>query len=305
MYNYVNKRTIIRGLQGDVAFDLSLDLWKDFSQLRGRRASLVAQTVKCLPAMRETRVRSQVGKIPWRKKWQPTPVLLPGKFHGWSSLVGYNPWDHKESDTTEQLQWFTGEEESSVSKIREKATPQFVWLKVRTWDRIIFLAVPCSIWDLSSPNKHQTHDPCTGSAVLITGPPGKTCRVLTARPSGKSCEAEYNALFRMLGWGQLGVLNIWLWRLNLIRCMCVPSCFSHVQHFATPWTVAHWAPWSMEFSRQEYWSGLLFPSPGDLPDPGIEPMSLTSPALAGRFFTISATWCTRTILISHSSQEEE
>ena len=88
MYNYVNKRTIIRGLQGDVAFDLSLDLWKDFSQLRGRGASLVAQMVKCLPAMQETRVPSQVGKIPWRKKWQPTPVLLPGKFHGWSSLVG-------------------------------------------------------------------------------------------------------------------------------------------------------------------------------------------------------------------------
>ena len=120
MYNYMNKRTIIRGLQGDVAFDFSLDLWKDFSQLRGSGASLVAQEVKCLPAMRETRVRSQVGKIPWRKKWQPTPVLLPGKFHGWSSLVGYNPWDHKESDTTEQLQWFTGEEESSVLQNQRK-----------------------------------------------------------------------------------------------------------------------------------------------------------------------------------------
>ena len=44
------------------------------------------------------------GKIPWRRKWQPTPVLLPGKFHGWRrSLVGYSPWDRKESDTTEQL----------------------------------------------------------------------------------------------------------------------------------------------------------------------------------------------------------
>ena len=43
--------------------------------------------------------------------------------------------------------------------------------------------------------------------------------------------------------------------------------------FAIPWTVAHQAPLSMEFSRQEYWSGLLFPSPGDLPDPGIEPGS--------------------------------
>ena len=46
-----------------------------------------------------------VGKIPWRRKWQPTSVLLPGKFHGWRSLVGYSPWDRKESDTTEQLHW--------------------------------------------------------------------------------------------------------------------------------------------------------------------------------------------------------
>ena len=47
--------------------------------------------------------KPSVRKIPWRRKWQPTPVLLPGKFHGWRSLVGYNPRGHKESDTTEQL----------------------------------------------------------------------------------------------------------------------------------------------------------------------------------------------------------
>ena len=50
---------------------------------------------------------------------------------------------------------------------------------------------------------------------------------------------------------------------------------SHVQLFVTPWTVAHQAPPSMGFSRQEYWSGLPFPSPGDLPDPGIESRSPT------------------------------
>ena len=44
-----------------------------------------------------------VGKIPWRRKWQPTPVLLPGKFYGQRSLVGYSPWNHKELDVTEQL----------------------------------------------------------------------------------------------------------------------------------------------------------------------------------------------------------
>ena len=63
--------------------------------------------------------------------------------------------------------------------------------------------------------------------------------------------------------------------------MCVLSRFSHVQLFATLWTVARQAPLSMGFSRQEYWSGLPFPFPGDLLDPGIEPMPLASPALAG------------------------
>ena len=58
----------------------------------------------------------------------------------------------------------------------------------------------------------------------------------------------------------------------------MPSCFSCVQLFETPWTVAHQAPLSMGFSRQAYWSGLLWPPPGDLPDPGIEPESLESPA---------------------------
>ena len=54
------------------------------------------------------------------------------------------------------------------------------------------------------------------------------------------------------------------------------TSLSHVRLFATPWTIAHQAPLSMGFSGQEYWSGLPFPSPGDLPDPGIEP---GSPAL--------------------------
>ena len=67
-----------------------------------------------------------------------------------------------------------------------------------------------------------------------------------------------------------------------VVCVCV---FSHVQLFATPRTIAFQDPLSMEFSRQEYWSRLPFPSPGDLPNPGIKPTSPASPALAGRFFT--------------------
>ena len=60
---------------------------------------------------------------------------------------------------------------------------------------------------------------------------------------------------------------------------------SHVPLFVTQWTVVHQAPLSMEFSRQEYWSELPFSLPGDLPDPGIEHISLRSPALESRFFT--------------------
>ena len=68
------------------------------------------------------------------------------------------------------------------------------------------------------------------------------------------------------------------------------SPFSSVQLFVTPWTIACQAPLSMGFSRQEYWSGLPHPPPGDLLRPGIKPASLRSPALADGFFTASATW---------------
>ena len=63
--------------------------------------------------------------------------------------------------------------------------------------------------------------------------------------------------------------------------------------YAAPWTVAHRAPLSMGFSRQEYWGGLPCPPPGDLPDAGFEPTPLTSPVFTGRFFTTSTPWQTR------------
>ena len=68
-------------------------------------SSLVAQMVKCLQWGRPG-FNPWIRKIPWRRKWQPTPVLLPEKFHGRRSLVGYSPWGCKESDTTERLHFF-------------------------------------------------------------------------------------------------------------------------------------------------------------------------------------------------------
>ena len=87
-----------------------------------------------------------------------------------------------------------------------------------------------------------------------------------------------------------------MWVYNLVKedlglsaCVCAKS-FSHVWLFATLWTVAHQASLSIGFSKQEYWSGLSCPSPGDLPDPEIEAASPKSLASAGGFFTASAAW---------------
>ena len=73
--------------------------------------------------------------------------------------------------------------------------------------------------------------------------------------------------------------------------MCVDGCMhSYVQLFVIPWTAAHQAPLSTEFSRQEYCWRLPFPTPGDLPGPKIDPVSLAAPALAGRSFTNCTMW---------------
>ena len=79
----------------------------------------------------------------------------------------------------------------------------------------------------------------------------------------------------------------------------LPSHISRVHLFATPWTIAHQAPLSMGFSRQEYWSRMPCPLPGDLPDPGIQPTTLNSPALACGLFTSSTTW-EAPCMLSHS-----
>ena len=98
----------------------------------------------------------------------------------------------------------------------------------------------------------------------------------------------------------LTFLHVTLWLNSSFPFVCMPSPFSHVCFFATLYTVAHQAPLSMGFSKQEYWSGLPFPSPGDLPDPGMEPTSLMSPALAGGFFTTTAPWKTSFPLVPKS-----
>ena len=116
------------------------------------------------------------------------------------------------------------------------------------------MATPCSLWDLTQElNQCHLH---WKRGVLTTGPPGRF------------------------------LLDFFKPFLHV----CMLSCHSGVQLFATLWTVACQAPLSMGFSRQEHWSGLPGPPPGDLSNPGIEPTSLMSPPLAVGFFTTNATW---------------
>ena len=117
--------------------------------------------------------------------------------------------------------------------------------------------------------------PCLAVSVLVETVPLGT-RFLSAQ-----------ALRRGLEKKKWGIKNMML--LCCVWSVCAPS-LGLSDSFATPWTAARQALLSMEFSRQEYWSGLPFPSPENLPDPGIEPACLASPAVAGVFFTTSDTW---------------
>ena len=112
----------------------------------------------------------------------------------------------------------------------------------------------------------KSHRPCF---VCFTA--SQFCDVCTTfLPADGWCDNQF---------GQTRV-QILLWRYILDVCT-----LSSVRLFATPWTVANQVPLPMGFSRQEYWSGLPFPPPRDLPESGIKPSSPVSPALASRFFT--------------------
>ena len=105
-------------------------------------------------------------------------------------------------------------------------------------------------------------------------------------------------LLLLLHWqvGSLSLASPGNIRLTLKLCIsnsheCLLCHFSCLQFLESPWTIAHQVRLFMEFSRQEYWSGLPFPTIlCSLPDPGIELSSLASPALAGRFFTTEPCW---------------
>ena len=104
--------------------------------------------------------------------------------------------------------------------------------------------------------------------------------------------------FIIIFWNQWNLIpGLWLLAMPNSSSGSVLCVLSHVQLFFTPWTVAPQDPLSMRFPRLEYWSGLPFPSPGDLPDPGMEP---ASPGLAGRFLTTEPPGKPRVLVLQFS-----
>ena len=181
-----------------------------------------------------------VRKIPWRRKWQSTPILLLGKFHGRRSLVGYRPCSREEV----RHDWAT-----SLSFFHTDLCWQSDGSLFKLLSRFVITFLPR--------NKHLLISWLQSPSAVILEPP-------EIKPVTVSTFLQY------LPWSD-GT------RRHDLRCLnCEVKLLSCVWLFATLWTVACQAPPSMGFSRQEYWSGLPFPSPGDLPNPGIEP---GSPAL--------------------------
>ena len=132
-------------------------------------------------------------------------------------------------------------------------------------------------WDLSLSSCCSHGVASVSSQMVITVPPGSD--------AGRSSWVHTGATLSTIGMGHLehlitvccGIITVCCCCLVTKLCLCLTVC--------DPWIVDHQAPLSKGFPRQEYWSGLSFPSPGDLPHPGIKPAFPVSPALAGRFFT--------------------
>ena len=193
----------------------------------------------------------------WRRKWRPTPVFFPGESQergaGWAAVCGVT-----------QSQTRLKRLSSSSSGCAGRQNPE--------------------------PGAKITYNFPSGPSLGAFEP--RVVKFLVASHQTASCfpmqgevggHKDRNTVEMMHRHRSKAINGRKQSHIHSLRTL------SPVRLCATPWTTAHQAPLFMEFSRQEYLSGLPFPPLGDLPDPGIEPMSLTSPALAGRFFIASAT----------------
>ena len=281
--------------------------------------------VKNLPAIRRPGFDPWVGKIPWRRAWQPTPVFLPGKFHGQRNLAGCSPWGHKEPDTDwvtrhrtfrPDTRWTLMDQSrfQRVSKIRtvcvylcvcvsSNGSPGFTYTdpvclgggwKLCVWSHLLLSSGGEHVtgWHRGGGWRGQSQGPCASHLGQWPGDKGGVLHAPVLPPDSRRQAWEVSPGFQdyqFIGHkysssvyqvGDLGVerqghSEVWgvpCFQAPLCRvpwglpgrwagqasesCACVLNHFSSVQPFVIPWIVAHQAPLSTGFSRQESWSGL-------------------------------------------------
>ena len=168
-----------------------------------------------------------VRKIPWRRKWQPHTVFVPGKSHGQRSMVGsMSPWSLKKS-----WMWLKWLNKISSSNMLNKAL---------FWGRI--MADQSELVGTQRTHTAKSHESCP-----------TLCNPTDSSPPG--CPISGILQARTLEWVAVSFSNAWKWKVKV-------KSLSRVRLLATPWTAAYQAPLSMGFSRQEYWSRVPLPSPG-------------------------------------------
>ena len=194
-----------------------------------------------------------------RRKWHPTPVLWPGEFHGWRSLVGYSPRDHKQSGTTERLHFLSivafveGNGNPLQCSCLEKSIDRGDW-----WTTVHTVSVGHSWSDNTHTHTHTHTHGRVGCVYLGTAAAAAEslqscptlCDPIDSSPPGSPVPGILQA--RTLEWVVISFSNSWKWKVKV-------KSLSRVRPSATPWTAAFQSPPTMGFSRQEYWSGVPLP----------------------------------------------
>ena len=210
----------------------------------------MAEMVKNLPAMQETQVWSLVGKIPWRREWQPTPLFWPGEFHGQRCLAGYSPWGHKESDITEQLPLYLFLNNCNIIVI-----PFYLCspcLQTRSWGGWYYL-----LSHFYRGGNWGTDTKAIGFQRHL-----KWQNFFLGKLLRLTCHNFRLTSLSYFPWTFFCCVSTEFWEpcVCVFVCMCVHACVCTQSRptLCNLWTVAFQDPLSTKFSRQEYWSGCHF-----------------------------------------------
>ena len=201
---------------------------------------------------RRCRFNPWIGKIPWRRKWKPTPVFLPWECNGQRSLAGYNPRGCKESATTEVTSFFhfpPGKPQGVVGCPLNRGRGYLFPAASLAWP--IHINYMPGFW------KHLSlRDPCLNSLLLLLLSRFSRVQLFCDPIEGSSPGSTVPGILQAKTLERVAISfsNAGKWKEKM-------KLLSRVPLEVTPWTAAHQSPPSMGFSWQEYWSGMPLPSP--------------------------------------------